>query len=167
MPEMKIPGPDHPITISANPKRLQVNYQDHLIADSDATLTLKEAGYPAVSYFPRRDVEMAYLSRTDRVTYCPYKGEAHYFSIVRDGRIAENAVWTYETPYPAMELIREYVAFYPDKVAIREVAGEPGAEAVRDAILHTDAGAGRSQRAPWPPTVDEPRGDLEPDRDVQ
>jgi uncharacterized protein (DUF427 family) len=167
MPEMKIPGPDHPITVTANPKRLQVNYQDHVIADSEATLTLKESTYPAVSYFPRRDVEMDFLSRTDRMTYCPYKGEAHYFTIVRDGRIAENAVWTYETPYPAMELIKDYVAFYPNHVDVQEVVGGPGSDAVREAILHTDAGAGQSQRAPWAATVDEPSGDLEPQEEVQ
>jgi len=152
MPEMKIPGPDHPITVTATPKRVQARYNGHVIADSTTALLLKEASYKPVVYFPREDVSMEYFSRTDRVTYCPYKGDAHYYTILMDGRFAENAVWTYEEPYPAMEQIRGRLAFYPNQVDVYEV-GEASAEAVRDAILHTDDGAGSSQREHWPPTV--------------
>ena len=156
MPEMKVPGPDHPITVTATPVRVQARYNGHVIADTTAGLTLKEASYKPVVYFPREDVDMAFLSRTDRTTYCPYKGDASYFTILMDGKFAENAVWTYETPYPAMEQIRGRLAFYPDKVEVYEV-GHPGAaEAVRETILHTDDGAGSSQREHWPPTVGQP-----------
>ena len=72
-------------------------------------------------YFPRDDVEMAFFTRTDQPTYCPYKGEANYFTLLMDGVFAENAVWTYEDPYPAMDEIRELVAFYPNQVEIYEV----------------------------------------------
>src|ERR1700722_18221471 len=98
---MKIPGPDHPITITENPKRVRALYQGHVIAETDHALALKEASYPVVQYFPREDVAMAFMSRTDRSTNCPYKGDAAYYSISRDGAVAENAVWTYEDPYPA------------------------------------------------------------------
>jgi uncharacterized protein (DUF427 family) len=153
MPEMKIPGPDHPITVTANPKRLQVLYQGHVIVDSSHALTLQESTYPAVIYFPRQDAEMAYFSRTERHTHCPYKGEASYFTLLMDGRLAENAVWSYETPYPAMEAIREHLAFYPNQVEIREI-GEAHPDPIRDAILHTDDGAGQSQKDHWAPTVE-------------
>lgn len=156
MPEMKVPGPDHPITIAACPKRMQVRYGEHVIADSQMALTLKEANYPPVIYFPRGDVQMAYFSRTDKVTYCPYKGDAHYYTILMDGRFADNAVWTYEEPYPAMEAIRGRLAFYPDQVDIYEVPEPDATEEVREAILHTDDGAGQSQRPPWPPTAGVP-----------
>jgi uncharacterized protein (DUF427 family) len=119
---MKIPGPDHPITIAANPKRVRVTLGGVVIADSTDALMLKEASYPAVNYVPRKDANMALLARTERVTHCPYKGDANYFNVVADGKTAENAIWTYETPFPAMTEITGHLAFYPDKVKIEEVA---------------------------------------------
>jgi uncharacterized protein (DUF427 family) len=154
MPEMKVPGPDHPITIAADPRRYQVVYNGHVIVDSRGALLLKEATYKAVLYFPREDADMAYFTRTEHTTYCPYKGEAHYFTLLMDGRFADNAVWTYEAPYPAMEQIRGRVAFYPNQVEIHEVAGGADLGEVREAILHTDDGAGRSQGEHAQPTVE-------------
>jgi uncharacterized protein (DUF427 family) len=156
MPEMRVPGPDHPITVTATPKRVQVRYGEHVIADSRMALTLQESTYPPVIYFPREDVSMEFFSRTEKTTHCPYKGDANYYTILMDGRFAENAVWTYEDPYPAMETIRSRLAFYPNQVDIYDVAEASDSEAVTQAILHTDDGAGSSQREAWPPTVDQP-----------
>jgi uncharacterized protein (DUF427 family) len=119
---MKLPGPDHPITITANPKRVRVSLGGVVIAETNTALQLKEASYPAVNYVPRKDANMALLARTARVTHCPYKGDANYFSIVADGKTIENAIWTYEAPFPAMTEISGHLAFYPDKVKIEEVA---------------------------------------------
>ena len=113
---MKIPGPDHPISIEANLSRFVVTVGGRVIADSRAALTLREASYPAVQYFPRADVDMAALTRSEHTTYCPYKGEASYYSIPAGGDRSLNAVWTYETPFEAMAQIKEYIAFYPDRV---------------------------------------------------
>jgi uncharacterized protein (DUF427 family) len=110
------PGPEHPITIEANPKRIRVRIGGRVIADSRATLNLREAAYPVVRYVPRSDVDMTLLERSAHTTYCPYKGEASYFSIPAGGRQSENAIWTYETPYPAVAGIKEHLAFYPDRV---------------------------------------------------
>jgi uncharacterized protein (DUF427 family) len=118
---MKLPGPDHPITITRNPKRVRVTAGDIVIADSTNALTLKEARYPAVHYVPRSDAKMELLERTDRTTHCPYKGDASYYSVKAGGRTLENAIWTYETPFPAMTEISGHLAFYPDKVKIEEV----------------------------------------------
>jgi uncharacterized protein (DUF427 family) len=156
MPEPKIPGPDHPISVTATQKRMQVRYGDHVIADSAMALTLQESTYPAVIYFPREDVSMEFFSRTEKTTHCPYKGDANYYTILMDGRFADNAVWTYEQPYPAMESIRGRLAFYPNQVEFYEVGDADDAAAVREAVLHTDDGAGASQKAPWAPTVGEP-----------
>ena len=156
MPEMKLPGPDHPITLSANPKRLRVRYNGHVIGDSERVLTLQESTYPPVQYFPRDDLEMSFFTRTEKTTYCPYKGEAHYFTLLMDGVFADNAVWTYENPYPAMDAIRELVAFYPNQVEIYEAGEATDGEAVRQAVEHTDDGAGRSQLAEWPANVGQP-----------
>ena len=113
---MKIPGPDHPISIEANLSRVVVTVGGRVIADTRAALTLREASYPPVQYFPRRDVDMAALARSEHTTYCPYKGDASYYSIPVGGDRSRNAVWTYETPFEAMAQIKDYVAFYPDRV---------------------------------------------------
>ncbi|MET4802690.1 DUF427 domain-containing protein [Bradyrhizobium sp. LB11.1] len=118
---MKLPGPDHPITITQNPRRVRVTAGDVVIAESTKALTLKEAKYPAVQYVPREDANMALLERTDRTTHCPYKGDASYYNIKADGKTLDNAIWTYETPFPAMTEITGHLAFYPDKVKIEEV----------------------------------------------
>ena len=113
---MKIPGPDHPISIDANPSRVVVTVAGKVIADTRNALTLREASYPAVQYIPRRDVDMAALRRSEHTTYCPYKGDASYYSILAGGDRSLNAVWTYETPYPAMAEIKDHLAFYPKRV---------------------------------------------------
>ena len=113
---MKIPGADHPISIVANPSRVVVSVGGEVIADTRNALSLREASYPAVQYIPRRDVDMTALTRSDHTTYCPYKGDASYFSIPAGGDRSKNAVWTYETPYEATAQIKDYLAFYPDRV---------------------------------------------------
>jgi len=113
---MKLPGPDHPITITRNSKRVRVTFAGRVIADTKNALTLKEASYKPALYIPRADTEMALLAATEHRTHCPYKGDASYFTISVDGRSAENAVWSYEQPYPAMAEIKEHLAFYPDRV---------------------------------------------------
>lgn len=118
---MKLPGPDHPITITPTPSRVRVLADGVVIAETTAALTLKEASYPAVQYVPRGDAKMDLLARTERVTHCPYKGDANYFSIKANGKTLDNAIWSYESPFPAMAEIAGYLAFYPDKVKI-EVA---------------------------------------------
>jgi uncharacterized protein (DUF427 family) len=116
---VKIPGPDHPITIERYPARVIVSIAGQVVADTREALTLREAAYPAVQYIPREDVDMALLDRTDHTTYCPYKGNCSYFSIPLGGSV--NAVWSYEAPYAAVTRIKDYLAFYPDRVdAIEE-----------------------------------------------
>jgi uncharacterized protein (DUF427 family) len=121
---IKIPGPDHPITIERNRARIVVSVAGRILADTREALTLREAAYPAVQYIPRKDVDMALLERTDHATYCPYKGDCTYFSIPLGGSRSTNAVWSYETPYAAVTPIKDYLAFYPDRVdAIEERPG--------------------------------------------
>jgi uncharacterized protein (DUF427 family) len=118
---IKVPGPEHPITVERNPKRVVVSVAGRIIADSQNALTLREANYPPVQYIPRRDVEMTLLERTDHATYCPYKGDCAYYSIPLGGERSNNAVWSYEAPYAAVATIGGYLAFYPDRVdAIEE-----------------------------------------------
>jgi len=118
---IKIPGPDHPISIERNPGRVVVSVAGRVIADTREALTLHETHYPAVQYIPRKDVDMAQLARSDHTTYCPYKGDASYFSIPVGGERSIDAVWTYETPYAAVADIKDHLAFYPDRVDAIEI----------------------------------------------
>ena len=113
---MKIPGPDHPISIARNANRVRVTFAGKVIAETTRALTLNEAGYTAVHYIPRADVAMGLLKPTAHASHCPHKGDANYFSISIDGRTADNAVWSYEQPFPAMAEIAGYLAFYPNRV---------------------------------------------------
>ena len=113
---VKLPGPDHPITVEPSNAHVLVRVAGHTVADTRNALSLQEADYPAVLYLPREDVDQSLLARTDHTTYCPYKGDASYYSIPVGGEKSVNAIWTYESPHPAMARIKDYVAFYPDRV---------------------------------------------------
>jgi uncharacterized protein (DUF427 family) len=120
----KIPGPDHPIIITPTKGRVTATVGGKRIADTREALTLKEASYPPVQYIPREDVDMTQLKRTAQQTYCPYKGECAYFSIPVGGERSVNAAWSYEAPYAAVSGIREYLAFYPERVDAIEFDGK-------------------------------------------
>ncbi|RVI89232.1 DUF427 domain-containing protein [Sinorhizobium meliloti] len=113
---IRIPGPDHPITVERNPGRVVVKLDGRVVADTRDALTLREASYPPVQYIPRNDVDMSLLARTDHGTYCPYKGDASYYSIAAGGERSKNAVWTYENPHDPVREIKDHMAFYPDRV---------------------------------------------------
>jgi uncharacterized protein (DUF427 family) len=114
-----VPGPDHPIAVTSHDGRVVVSVGDRVVADTRRALSLKEASYPAVFYIPRADADLATLERSDHHTYCPYKGEASYFSIPGIER-GDNAIWTYEQPYDAVAEIKDHLAFYADRVTITE-----------------------------------------------
>src|SRR5882762_6971755 len=114
--QIKIPGPNHPISIHPNPDRVVVSVAGQVIAETRNALTLRESDYSPVQYIPREDVDFTQLEQTDHATYCPYKGDCGYFSIPAGGEKSVNAVWTYENPYPAVAQIKGHIAFYPDKV---------------------------------------------------
>lgn len=113
----------HAIVIEKNPNRVKVTFAGKLIADSNRALVLREGKLPPVVYFPREDADMTWLQRTNHSTHCPFKGNATYFSIHVQGKSAENAVWTYESPIPAVAGIKDHFAFYKEKMdRIEELA---------------------------------------------
>jgi uncharacterized protein (DUF427 family) len=119
--EIKIPGPDHPITISPAGGKVRVTVVGQVVAESTRALRLEEKGYPSVYYVPRNDADMSLLVRTTHYTYCPYKGDCTYYSIPIGEAKSEYAVWTYEKPYEAVIEIKEHLAFYPSRVDAIEV----------------------------------------------
>lgn len=113
------PSTEHPITITPTQGRVVVRVNGEVVADTHAALQLQESTLPAVQYIPFDDVVQHLLSRTDTSTYCPYKGEASYYSVTTAAReTVEDAIWTYEQPYPAVAAIGGHVAFYPNKAEI-------------------------------------------------
>lgn len=119
--EIRIPGPEHPITITPFSGSVRITVAGVVIVKSSRALLLEEKGYPPVYYIPREDADMSQLVRTTHYSYCPYKGDCTYFSIPIGGSKSEFAVWTYEEPYEAMSEIRNYLAFYPTRVDAIEI----------------------------------------------
>jgi uncharacterized protein (DUF427 family) len=112
------PTAEHPITINPTGKRVVVRVNGDIVADTSDALQLQESTYPAVQYIPSKDVVQDVLTRTDTSTYCPFKGDASYYSVTAGGGTVEDAIWFYEQPYPAVAQIAGHVAFYPDKAEI-------------------------------------------------
>jgi uncharacterized protein (DUF427 family) len=115
------PGPGHPITITPNPAHIVVKAGGKVVADTRNALSLQESNYPAVQYIPLSDVDESLLERTDTGSYCPYKGDASYYSISSGGDRSVDAIWEYREPHAAVAEIRDHVAFYPDRVDSIEV----------------------------------------------
>lgn len=182
---MLTPGPDHPITIEPGMRRWRARFANRVIADTDDALILREADNAPVIYFPRQDVAMEYMGRTDHRTHCPYKGDASYYTMTFAGDVVENVAWSYEDPADAVEEIRERIAFDSAFVEVYDVddaAVNPhhrehheqreemrqqreqmrprddmmAREDVDDVIQHTDSGGGASQREHWEPNVSMP-----------
>lgn len=116
--QVLIPGPDHPITVTPSGSTVTVAFDGRVIAETDRALVLQEASYPPAYYLPLDAVDPAVLESTSHASYCPFKGDASYYSLRHGDTVADNAVWSYVTPYDAVSEIAGHVAFYPDKVDI-------------------------------------------------
>lgn len=121
---VRTPGPDHPITVEPTGSRVVVRAGGRVVADTTRALTLREADYPPVQYIPLDDVAGSALRPTETQTYCPYKGDASYYALTGTGEEVADAVWTYEKPYDAVDMIAGHVAFYPRHVEIEIGAAE-------------------------------------------
>ncbi|KNY23818.1 DUF427 domain-containing protein [Methylobacterium sp. ARG-1] len=115
------PGPDHPITVTPEPRRVRVLVAGVAVADTCDALRLDEGCYPAVFYIPRADIRAEHFMPSARTSHCPYKGDARYFDLVVNGTRRADGVWSYEAPFPAVAPIEGHVAFYPDRVDAIEV----------------------------------------------
>lgn len=108
--------PDHVVAVAPFDGRVVVSLGGRTIADSRNALAVTESGYGAVYYIPRADVAMDLATPTDQSTYCPFKGEASYFSFEAAGKEAENAAWSYETPFDEAAALKDHLAFYTHRV---------------------------------------------------
>jgi uncharacterized protein (DUF427 family) len=111
-----MPSDAHPITVEPATERVVVTAGGKTVADSRSALVLRESSYPAAYYLPREDADLSLLERTEHASYCPYKGDATYYSVLPAGETGVNAVWTYESPYAAVAALKDHLAFYPNRV---------------------------------------------------
>jgi uncharacterized protein (DUF427 family) len=121
-PTKRSPGfqrnPGYRITVEPFDGVVTVTFSDAIIASTDKALALKEGDYPPILYIPFKDIYFELLRRTDTSTHCPYKGDASYWGVSAVGEFEKDIMWAYESPYDEMQRIRNYGAFYPDKVRI-------------------------------------------------
>jgi uncharacterized protein (DUF427 family) len=122
--QVLVPGPDHPITITPTTERVVVRVGDHVIAETEAALTLDEASYPPVQYVPIGDVDATVIEPSETETYCPYKGDASYYSINLPTSSIKDAIWKYASPYDAVKEIAGHVAFYDGREGITVERGD-------------------------------------------
>jgi uncharacterized protein (DUF427 family) len=108
--------PDHSVDLETGSSRVRVIYNGETIADTTSAITVRESGYQPVHYVPAADVRRDLLTKSVHKTYCPFKGEASYWTVDLGGKRAENAVWSYEAPYDEVARIKGYMAFYPNRV---------------------------------------------------
>ena len=108
--------PDYRVDLEPSSAQVRVVFGGETIADSDRTLTVRETRHDPVTYFPREDVRFEHLERTDHDSFCPFKGEASYWTLHVGDQVEENAVWTYEDPFDEVAGLKDYVSFYPDRV---------------------------------------------------
>jgi len=106
--------PDYRIDIEACEKPMRVIYNGETIADSQHALLLQEQDHIPVYYFPREDVRMDLLRPIEKITFCPFKGEAHHWALTAGDRDVEVAAWSYEAPFDEVKRIKAYIAFYPE-----------------------------------------------------
>ena len=112
--------PDYRVDLDPNPKRTNVRFAGEVVADSAKSLHVRETQHAAVVYFPRDDVRMDLLERTDHSSHCPFKGDASYWTIRAGGEVAENAVWSYEDPFEEVAGLKDYLAFYADRTQLQQ-----------------------------------------------
>jgi uncharacterized protein (DUF427 family) len=121
----KSPGhrkwPDHKVRERHLSEPMRVEINGEVVAESSDVIALEEDDHPVRFYFPRTDVRMDKLERTQTTTQCPFKGTAHYYSLRTEGEELDDAVWTYEEPYEEHLELKDRLAFYDDKLPAIDV----------------------------------------------
>jgi adenylate cyclase len=108
---------DYELRFEPSPQRVRVELDGTRLADSTRALLLHESRLPPVYYMPRDDVELSLFERSPRVTHCPFKGDATHWHVRANGRLTEDAAWSYDEPYGDAAPIRGYLSFYPERVS--------------------------------------------------
>ncbi|MBK1622795.1 DUF427 domain-containing protein [Afifella marina DSM 2698] len=128
-----MPHKEYPITFSVCSGLVTVRLGDLLLARTSRAVIVSEAGRSDVIYIPRLNVRMAHMQRSEKLTTCPHKGAASYYSLMTDKMLVPDIAWSYENPYPAISRIAHYLAFDPKKVEI-EMSDLPAGDADSEAF---------------------------------
>ena len=107
---------DYRVECAPSDRRVRVRFAGELVADSRRTQIVRETRHADVVYFPREDVRLEMLEASEHGSFCPFKGQARYWSFRAAGPGRENAVWSYEDPLPEVAALRGWLAFYADRV---------------------------------------------------
>ena len=108
--------PDHRVDLEPHPERVRVRFAGEVVADSDRALLVRESGHDPVVYFPRDDVRAELLEPTQHSTFCPFKGDASYWTVRVGDREEANSVWSYEDPFQEVVGLKDFMAFFADRV---------------------------------------------------
>ncbi len=108
--------PDYRVDLDPSTARVRVSFAGEVIAESERTLVVRETKHPPVVYFPRQDVRFDLLEATSHSTFCPFKGDASYWTLQVGDLVEENVVWSYADPFDEVAGIKDYVSFYADRV---------------------------------------------------
>ena len=117
--------PDYEVVLEANPEFARASLDGEVIAASAQSVILRETRHAPVIYFPREDVRWERLEATDHTSFCPFKGDASYWTVRSAERVEENAVWGYADPFPEVAELANYVAFYGDRIRVESAASPP------------------------------------------
>ncbi|NRA09882.1 MAG: DUF427 domain-containing protein [Myxococcales bacterium] len=117
--------PDYEVVLEANPEFARASLDDEVIAASAQSVIVRETRHAPVIYFPREDVRWERLEATDHTSFCPFKGDASYWTVRGAERVEENAVWGYADPFPEVAELANYVAFYGDRIRVESAASPP------------------------------------------
>ncbi len=109
-------NPDYEIEILPTSKHIQIEVNGLIVVDCKNVLLMREQNHKPVYYFPQADVKMALFQSTDHSTHCPFKGNASYWTLAAGERVVEDVMWSYETPCDEVKAIKNYVAFYRDRI---------------------------------------------------
>jgi uncharacterized protein (DUF427 family) len=114
--------PDYRVDLLRRRNRVTAHHVDQVLAETWDAVLVDEQDHGLVFYFPRDDVQLDVLVRTDHHTRCPFKGVASYWRL---GEGTEPVAWSYEDPYPEVARIAGHVAFYQDQVQVEVGEAQP------------------------------------------
>lgn len=113
-----------PPRVEPDTRHVVVRFGGEVVADTRRAVRVLETSHPPVFYIPPEDVRIELLESNGQQTWCEFKGDAHYYDLVVDGKVSESAAWCYPEPRAGYEAIQHGIAFYPGRVDECTVDGE-------------------------------------------
>ena len=105
---------DYPRPAIAEPTRrhVRIEHRGIVIAETRRPVRTLETSHPPSWYIPPDDVTQRVLRRSDRRSFCEWKGEAIYWHVDLGDTVLRDVAWSYPNPTPAFAALRDHLAFY-------------------------------------------------------